>query len=182
MQFVSTTPIFLLDVNLFLLKHIFIGEVRLKWQNSSRGPTSKILFIKKNTLNSGLSKRAVKKKKKIKGMQTGATHVFLWNLIDSDIKDWIWRDKMIVNKSYFISNIYPGLPTFRDWIKQPAVYRIRVYWHFTTARVVVCKQIRVNICLFDLCLFTVYTESQLNLWELKTNVCSQGEACEKMSM
>ena len=110
-------------------------------------------------------------------MQTGVTYVFLWNRIDSDIKDWIWRDKMIVNKRYFISNIC------LDWIKQPAVYRIRVYWHFTTARVVVCKQIRVNIGLFDLCLFTVYTESQLNLSaELKTNVCRQGEACEKMCM
>ena len=74
-------------------------------------------------------------------MQTGVTYVFLWNLIDSDIKDWIWRDKMIVNKRYFISNIYPDLPTFYDWIKQPTVYRIRVYWPFTTARVIVWKQI-----------------------------------------
>ena len=28
-EFVFTTPIFLVDVTFFLLKHIFIGEVRL---------------------------------------------------------------------------------------------------------------------------------------------------------
>ena len=45
-------------------------------------------------------------------MQTGGMHVFLWNLIDSDIKDWTWKHKMIVNKSYFISNIYPAYQRF----------------------------------------------------------------------